>query len=209
MTAHKGVARWAIETAGVACHSSRPEKGENAIYRMGVLLTAIERFASSLAQSRRDDRLGPATLSVGQIQGGVSPNTVPDQCRIELDRRLLPGETAGQAMAELEAYLRSNCPDVPFVTSTPRLACPALPECTFAAGLDRLGRAINQVSGRHSRVAVPYGTDASTIAEQGIPAVVFGPGDIAQAHTSGEWISIPQLREAVGVYTRMIESLCC
>src|SRR5262249_21458603 len=61
--AHKGVARWHVITAGRSCHSSSPEKGVNAIYQMGRLLTAIEQYAQQLQQSRHDPLLGPPTLS--------------------------------------------------------------------------------------------------------------------------------------------------
>src|SRR3954470_23279619 len=90
--AHKGVVRWKVRTEGRACHSSRPDQGVNAIYRMGHVLPVIERYADRLMKSAPHARLGPPTLSIGRIDGGVSVNTVPDACVIEIDRRLLPGE---------------------------------------------------------------------------------------------------------------------
>src|SRR3954470_4455987 len=90
--AHKGVVRWKVRTEGRGCHSSRPDQGVNAIYRMGHILPLIERYADRLMKSASHPRLGPPTLSVGRIDGGVSVNTVPDACVIEIDRRLLPGE---------------------------------------------------------------------------------------------------------------------
>jgi acetylornithine deacetylase len=51
-------------------------------------------------------------------------------------------------------------------------------------------------------IDVPYGTDASTIASAGVPAVVFGPGDIAQAHTKDEWVELAQVEQAVEVLFR-------
>jgi acetylornithine deacetylase len=53
-------------------------------------------------------------------------------------------------------------------------------------------------------MAVPFGTDASTIADAGIPAVVFGPGDIAQAHTNDEWIEIEQMEKAEEILWRLL-----
>jgi acetylornithine deacetylase len=70
----------------------------------------------------------------------------------------------------------------------------------------RLGSVIDRVVGRHEVHAVPYGTDASTIAGAGIPAVVFGPGDITQAHTKDEWIDLSQLNPAVEVLFRFAEA---
>src|SRR5262249_31447687 len=88
--AHKGAVRWHVDTAGRACHSSSPEKGINAIYRMGRILPIIERYANKLLEGPKDPDLGTATLSVGRIEGGASVNTVPDRCCVEIDRRLIP-----------------------------------------------------------------------------------------------------------------------
>lgn len=200
--AHKGVVRWAIETAGVACHSSRPEQGVNAVYRMARIIRRVEEYAAKLQANRGDPLLGPPTLSVGVVQGGVSPNTVPDHCRIEIDRRLLPGEDPAAAVAEVNSYLRSDPTiDFPF-TFVPRLACPSLAPTGSDVVTARLGRAIDAVVGQHEVVAVPYGTDASTIATAGVPAVVFGPGNIAQAHTKDEWVDLRQVESAVEILFR-------
>ena len=199
--AHKGVVRWQIETEGVAGHSSRPDLGVNAVYRMARVLTGIEEYAANLMASRTDPLLGPPTLSVGMVAGGASPNTIPDHCRIELDRRLVPGERATDAPTDLDAFLTSKV-DVPFRTILPRLACPALTPTGSDPLIDRLGRAIDAITGGHRVEGVPYGTDASTITEAGIPAVVFGPGDIAQAHTKDEWIELSQIDQAVEILYR-------
>ncbi len=202
--AHKGVVRWQIETPGVACHSSRPDQGVNAVYRMARLLLGIEEYAQKLSASRSDPRLGPPTLSVGTVQGGVSPNTVPDRCRIDIDRRLLPGEKPADAVADLDAFLRSY-PGVDFPFTTERkLACPPLGSGGSGELVARLGRAIDAVAGSHEVVAVPYGTDASTIAEAGVPAVVFGPGDIAQAQTKEEWVELGPVEQAAVALFRFV-----
>src|SRR5207253_5434690 len=70
--AHKGVIRWHVETAGRSCHSSSPEQGVNAVYRMGRVLVGVEHYAERLRASRFDPLLGPPTLSVGRIEGGTS-----------------------------------------------------------------------------------------------------------------------------------------
>ena len=201
--AHKGVVRWQVETPGRACHSSRPEQGVNAVYRMARLLRGVEEYAERLRNSPPDPLLGPPTLSVGRITGGVSPNTVPDSCRIEIDRRLIPGESPADAVADLDAFLATYPGvDFPFATSGPRLACPPLSPANSGELVERLGRAIDSVVGRHEVHAVPYGTDASTLSGVGIPAVVFGPGDIAQAHTKDEWIDLGQLEPAAEILFR-------
>ena len=108
--AHKGGGALGSDDVGRSCHSSRPEQGVNAIYHMAELLPIIQRYAEELRASRVDPRLGAPTLSVGRIEGGVSVNTVPDRCRIEIDRRVLPGENARDALNLFLAFLRAKAP---------------------------------------------------------------------------------------------------
>jgi acetylornithine deacetylase len=203
VNAHKGVVRWTLTTPGRACHSSRPDDGINAIYRMAHLLTALEKYAEQLHQLPSDPLLGSRTLAVGRIYGGVSPNTVPDSCTIDIDRRLLPEETVAQAEQDLLTYLRQTT-SVPYpitlhLSHTP---CPPLAPNTSTAVLQRFGQVIDQVVGKHQIQAVAFGTDAATLAQAGIPSIVFGPGDIAQAHTHDEWIDLAQLEPAAEILFR-------
>jgi acetylornithine deacetylase len=202
--AHKGAVRWAVRTAGRSCHSSRPELGVNAIYHMAGLLPHVERYAEHLRQTRSHTLLGPATLSVGRIEGGTSVNTVPDRCQIEVDRRVLPGEDSAGVHAEFEAYLRQHAPaHTEFTCLPPWLSCPALGPTGSAELVEELGRCIDEVHGTHRVVPVPYGTDASTLAESGVPSVVFGPGNIDQAHTCDEWIDVEEVEAASEVLYRL------
>ncbi|MCS7044827.1 MAG: M20 family metallopeptidase [Gemmataceae bacterium] len=204
--AHKGVARWKLATTGRACHSSSPELGINAIYRMGKILTAIERYADELRASRTDPLLGPPSISVGRIEGGSSVNTVPDFCRIEIDRRIIPGERPEDAPRQLIEYLRSVGIDEPLDVFPLWLSAPALSPIGSEELVQRVGAAIDAVRGSHRVHPVPYGTDASTIALAGIPAVVFGPGDIAQAHTRDEWLPLDELDAACDILYRLVIS---
>jgi acetylornithine deacetylase ArgE len=201
---HKGAVRWDLTTTGRSCHSSRPERGINAIYRMADLLPHIERYAEELRVAPGDPRLGPATLSVGRIEGGTSVNTVPDQCRIEIDRRLLPGETSVAALDDLHKYLRRYVDaSLAFSFSAPWLSAPALSAAGSEELVARLGAAIDAVRGKHEVQAVPYGTDAAPLADSGIPSVVFGPGDIARAHTRDEWVPLDEVEQASDILYRL------
>src|SRR5439155_20678497 len=124
--AHKGVVRWHVETAGRACHSSRPEQGVNAVYRMARLVSRIEEYAVRVRAAPPDPVLGPRTVSVGRITGGVSANTVPDACRIDVDRRLLPGEMAAEAADDLEGVLKAG-PGIDFPFAVTQAHAPCLP----------------------------------------------------------------------------------
>jgi acetylornithine deacetylase len=203
VNAHKGVARWLLETSGRACHSSRPDQGVNAVYRMAKLLRGIEEYAKTLREHPPDPVLGPRTISVGRVTGGVSPNTVPDFCRADVDRRLLPGETYESATAELDVFLRAlPGVDFPFTLSQASPGCTPLDPKQSVELVQRFGAVIDSVAGKHTVHSVPFGTDASRIAVTGIPAVVFGPGDIAQAHTKDEWIDLAQLEPAAEILFR-------
>src|SRR5262249_36499312 len=155
--------RWFMTTPGRSCHSSNPEQGVNAIYRMGRLLAGIEDYAGILRASRADPLLGPPTLSVGRIEGGTSVNTVPDRCRIEVDRRIIPGEDPAAAPGQLEAFLRARSGiDFPFTCTDPWTDMPALNPQGSEELVGRLGAAIDAILGNHRVTTVPYGTDAST-----------------------------------------------
>ena len=203
VNAHKGVARWHLETTGRACHSSRPDQGVNAVYRMAKLLRGIEEYAAKLQALPPDAVLGPRTISAGRVMGGVSPNTVPDFCRADIDRRLLPGETYDSATADLDAYLRAlPGVDFPFQLTQASPGCTPLDPAQSVDLTKRFGATIDSVVGKHVVHSVPFGTDASRVAVAGVPAVVFGPGDIAQAHTKDEWIDLSQLEPAAEILFR-------
>jgi acetylornithine deacetylase len=207
--AHKGAVRWHLTTSGRSCHSSAPERGVNAIYRMATLLSLVEQYAEQLRTSRSDPLLGPPTLSVGRIEGGTSVNTVPDRCLIEIDRRVLPGEDPMATPRQLTAFLRERVdPALAFECSEPWLSAPALGPQGSEALVERLGRAIDAVVGKHQVHAGPYGTDASTLAEAGSPSVVFGPGDIARAHTCDEWVPLDEVEQASEVLFRLASGAC-
>lgn len=205
VTAHKGIVRWRLTTRGRACHSSRPDEGENAIYRMAGLLVAVEQFAEWLRTSPAHPLLGDPTLCVGRIEGGAGPNTVPDWCTIEIDRRLLPGEDVDAAVGQLTEYLKEMAGlDFPFEVAEPWLRMPPLAGEGSGELIRRLGSAIDAVCGSHQTTVVPYGTDASRWERAGVPAVVFGPGDIAQAHTADEWVDLAEVDRAAEILYRFV-----
>lgn len=202
IVAHKGAVRWKIRTRGRACHSSRPAEGVNAIYRMGELLQCLERYADELPRMVPPHPLcGGPTISVGRITGGISVNTVPDECLIELDRRVVPGEDPAGVIPHLETYLRERL-DVDFEMLPPWLDGATLSDHNNGRWADRLMARITEVAGPREKQGAWYGTNASRIATTGVPGLVFGPGSIDQAHTIDEWIDIHQLRQAAEIYYR-------
>ena len=204
VVAHRGAVRWRIRTAGRACHSSRPTDGINAIYRMARVLLAMEEFAAWLPSSRPAHPLcGPATLSVGLISGGSSVNVVPDGCGIDIDRRLLPGEDPLAARQEIIDWLAPRF-DFELFHDQPWCNSPGLNDNNNQSLARELLQHVEAATGPHHCIGVPFGTHASRVAAAGVPAVVFGPGDIAQAHTKDEWIEVAQLHQATEILCRLI-----
>jgi acetylornithine deacetylase/succinyl-diaminopimelate desuccinylase family protein len=202
--AHKGVVRWNLIAQGRSCHSSAPEQGINAIYRMGRLLVGVERFAEQLRATSIDTLLGPATLSVGRIAGGISVNSVPDRCSIEIDRRVVGGENPADAPEQLRRFLvEQGGIDFEFEQTPPWICEPALIPTNSDEIQKLLGAAIDAERGTHRVHSVPYGTDAATLAWSGVPAVIFGPGDIAQAHTKDEWVPLDEVDQAAAILHRL------
>ncbi|MHB0956448.1 MAG: M20 family metallopeptidase [Pirellulaceae bacterium] len=201
VVAHKGVIRWRCHAVGRAAHSSSPDLGENAIYHMGHALLQLERYAMELKKGSVDPRLGPATINVGTIHGGICVNAVPDSCTIEVDRRLIPEEDPDAARHHVLDWLAKHVPcadrlrhDPPFLVSR------GLSDRRNSEFAERLAQVIRQQGHAAQCSGVPYGTNAPFFAATNVPTVVFGPGSIAQAHTAAEWIAIDQLHAAVEVY---------
>jgi acetylornithine deacetylase len=209
VVAHKGVARWRCHTHGRAAHSSRPEAGDNAIYRMARVVAALERFHSQVLGSRPPHPLcGSPTLSVGTIAGGISVNTVPDRCTIEIDRRLVPGEEPESAQREVIDFVADSLGDsrsAKLVEHEPlMIQNGGMSDVENGELAARLAAVTSAVIGRANRIGVPFGTDAAAYSRAGVPTVVFGPGSIEQAHTADEWISLDQVHQASEVLYRLL-----
>jgi acetylornithine deacetylase/succinyl-diaminopimelate desuccinylase family protein len=208
---HKGAVRWKITTEGVACHSSTPDLGRNAIYTMAQVIGHLAEYAQVLAESAADPVLGPPTFSVGRVEGGQSVNVVPDWCRIEVDRRVIPGEDVAVCPEQVRAFLRGRMDVADVEFEPPWIRMPALAPTAEASArwLEPVREAIARAIGRRPEVGgVPFGTDAGPLGVSGrLPCFVFGPGDIAQAHTKDESIELDQVRAATEAYYRIAVDL--
>jgi acetylornithine deacetylase/succinyl-diaminopimelate desuccinylase family protein len=204
VVAHKGAVRWRCRTHGRACHSSQPHLGDNALYKMAQVLLALQAYQHEAVPHVPHHRLcGPASLSVGTISGGLSVNTVPDACVIEIDRRLLPGEDPAAVYGQVVEFIR-RLPGIDFPVDHDPPFMNSLPLSDEHNGqlAERLSAAAKSVTGRCEQIGVPFGTDASTISQAGVPSVVFGPGSIDQAHTCDEWLEVEQLQLASEILYR-------
>ncbi|NLX54427.1 MAG: M20 family metallopeptidase [Planctomycetaceae bacterium] len=202
MVTHKGVLRWRCHTLGRAAHSACPDKGENAIYHMGHVVLQLQRCAESLIQRGGDPRVGPPTLNVGTIHGGICVNAVPDRCTIEIDRRLGPDEEPEAALQHVLDWLTQHAPPAERIQHDPPfLVSRGLSDRGNMELAARLQQILHRQGFAAQQIGGPYGTNAPFYASVGVPTVVFGPGSIEQAHTAAEWIAIDQLHTAVDVYT--------
>lgn len=201
--ASKGVLRWTIEVQGKAAHSSKPHLGVNAIQHMRRVLETLEKDDARLA-TLTHPLVGQATCNVGVIRGGVQVNFVPDTCSIELDRRLLPGETAESALADYQKLLES-IPGVSARNLHPPLLVDEALDTPDSATVARVASQTLAAMGLNPELCgVPYGSDASKLSRAGVPSIVFGPGNIDQAHAADEWVETDQVLKALDFYRQLV-----
>jgi succinyl-diaminopimelate desuccinylase len=202
VTAHKGDVWLRLRTRGRAAHGATPHLGRNAVHAMARAVEALETTYRAELNRRRHPLLGAPTINVGAIRGGTQPNIVPAECVAALDRRTLPGESEAAVRREIRRVLRAAGVKAEF-DSLRTAPCPPLE----TDDRQPLVRALLRAAGRKRGVGVHYFCDAAPLAAGGVPAVVFGPGDIAQAHTSAEWIAVGQLKRGVAVLERFLRGL--
>jgi acetylornithine deacetylase len=201
--AHKGVVRFRLRVQGRAAHTSKPAAGINAIDKMVDVLAAL-RTAFAADHQAAHPLVGSPTLTVSMIAAGVAPNVVPETCTATFDRRLLPGELGADALAWCDRFLeglRATDPELTLVREEPFTLDDALATEATAPIAQHVLAARSAVLGPSELVGVPFGSDGSKLSVRGgIPTVVLGPGDIAQAHTADEYVEIRQLVQAAEIY---------
>jgi acetylornithine deacetylase len=204
--AHKGVARWRVIISGISAHGATPQLGRSAIYDGARVALALEAYADELNKRVPHSLLGHGVINVGRVNGGQSVNVVPDACTFEIERRLLPGEDAREAIFDCEKWVRERVGgqveivfENPYVTGVPleTKIDSAIVQTVVQAQRDHLGELL-ETAGAH------YCTDGGRFSEAGIETIVCGPGDIALAHTREEFIEIEQLELATGLYRKVI-----
>ncbi len=202
--ASKGLVRWVIETTGVAAHSAKPHLGVNAISSMVRVLAALEDDAVRLSDLSHP-LLGPPTCSVGVIRGGTQVNLVPAVCQVEVDRRLLPGETTESVLQDYQSLLNRVMEEFPQVAATmhpPMLTDFPLETPADCVPVQEMIRVLDDLGLCAIPIGMPFGSDASKFGKLGIPSLIFGPGSIDQAHTADEFVDCEQVVLCQEVYRR-------
>jgi len=202
----KGSCRFTIHTEGRAAHSSEPDKGANAIVGMARAIPCITGFfENGLAKFTRPG-FGPSTGSIGLIQGGSGINIVPERCTISIDIRTVPDQDWRTTFADFKNHVRAHCDnlgDVKLVFDEPSHFSPS-----FETAPDHLlVQTACEVLGESETSIVPFGCDGSKIAARDIPTIVLGPGDIAQAHTKDEYITLQNLEAGAAAYEKLAVEL--
>ena len=201
MPAHKGFVWLDFTFRGRAAHGSLPSEGIDAIRHAGLYIAALEQHGEELAAGPIHPLVGPRSFHVGTIEGGSAPSVYPAECRLNIERRTLPGESLGVVEAEFRDVLERLRGKVPEL------------DVDLELGLDRPGTEVPKESplvqgllaaveraGIEPKVeGMTAWVDAAFLNEAGVPAVCFGPGQTAQAHTSDEWCSIDEIETCARV----------
>jgi succinyl-diaminopimelate desuccinylase len=197
---HKGALYLNISASGKSAHSSMPELGDNAIYKVARAITKIENFQF---HTDRDELHGLPTINVGLIRGGKSLNSVPDFADFTVDIR----STAKLDHKEILERLSHDLGDeivieklvdlMPVSTSE---TSPFVKTVYSVCGIDPDNGVL--------RKSLPYMTDGAVLQQLygGIPTVILGPGFPEMAHQTDEFCYTSKIYEAVMIYKDIIKN---
>jgi acetylornithine deacetylase len=210
--AHKRIDAYATTVVGKEAHSSVPELGVNAITYAAELIVELLHIGDSLADQESDPRFDPpcSTVQAGTIRGGTAPNIVPKTCSFQWQVRSLPSAQPGlvaKRLADFAArtllpHMRRVAPKASIETAD-RSAVPAF---RAPAGSDAVALAL-QLTGSNRTRAVSYATEAGLFEAAGAPAVICGPGSVAQAHAADEFVSAEQLQACLAFLDRLTQQM--
>jgi acetylornithine deacetylase len=192
--AHKGFAWLEIETRGRSAHGSRPADGIDAIVRMGRVLGQLEALDRQLQSRSPHPRLGVASLHASIIAGGRELSSYPDICRLQMERRTIPGESGSAPEEEVRNSLeRLRAEDATF-ESIARVVFARPPyEIREDHPLpEALARAARATRVNAAPVGMSFWTDAGVLGAAGTPSVLFGPGG-AGLHSTEEYVRIAEV----------------
>jgi acetylornithine deacetylase len=208
MPAHKGFLWIEADFQGRAAHGSRPEEGVDAILHAGCYLAALKALEGRLRQEPEHPLLGVPSFHAGTIEGGSAPSVYPQDCKLVLERRTLPGEDPDVVFQDFEDVLNSLRKEVPEVRGSlkPGLFRPGTEVPTESPLVRLLASSLEAEGVRPVMEGMTAWVETAFLNEAGIPAVCFGPGSIAQAHAALEWVSVEELQVGARVLYRFTES---
>jgi acetylornithine deacetylase len=211
--AHKGKVNVNVTVRGLTGHSSDPSKGVNAVQAAGEAIAWIAREGRRLAtEGPFEDGFDPphTTIHAGTMQGGTILNIIPEHAAFTMEWRPIPGDSPYLHLARLQAWIAE--------TIEPAMKA-VHPACGFSyeIALEMPGMAlpsdhalatvVKQIAGSNSAGKVSYGTEGGFFENAGIPAIICGPGHIAQAHQPDEWIAESELEACDQFIRRLADRL--
>jgi acetylornithine deacetylase len=210
--AHKSIVTCLTTVHGHEAHSARPALGANAVAAACDLVAGLNRIADLMIE-RGDPsgRFDPAstTVHVGTIQGGTARNILAKECRFHWEYRGLPdldpAEIPRLFAREVERVTRERLNRYGAFGRIETLEEVDIPGLAPEPGSEA-ERLVLRLAGRNRTVAVPYATEAGQFQAAGLPTVVCGPGDIAQAHQPDEFITLEALGQGERFLRNLIES---
>jgi succinyl-diaminopimelate desuccinylase len=201
---HKGLAWFEIETTGVTAHGSMPEVGDNAILKMAGVIGDLQRFEFPIATHAV---MGKPTLNVGTIQGGLNTNSVPDEARITVDTRTVPGIDHVHLCKSLEALVAPRDAHVRKIVDVPSLYTEPSNEWVQQV----FDACTPFLEGRPTPRTITFSTDGADL-KRGFggttPAVILGPGEPRLAHQTDEWCSLTRIEQSVDLFRTLMRRWC-
>lgn len=191
---HRGYLSVKGEFSGKSGHSSEQRAlKDNALHKLSNwVAAAVEKAGHMDTEGRRP------CFNVGEVHGGIKSNVIADKANLHWSARLSPGDSNEEFLKLMTGLDTSDSSQwqVPF-------SGPPLP----TGGMDNSqAESFVETHGIEAGPAVDFWTEAALFAQAGIPAIVLGPGNIAQAHVQNEWVSIEQLERALEIYTKLVKS---
>jgi acetylornithine deacetylase/succinyl-diaminopimelate desuccinylase-like protein len=198
-----------VNVSGTPGHAAFVADPDNAIYNMARLLPGLEQLGLAI-KKRSHPILGNASLTVTQIRGGTAPNIIPGFCEIEIDRRVLPGETRETMLEEFEQYVSNLAGDQALTYSIDNYSfVPASlidPDHPF---VHHTSDAAARILQKPSEIKAFKATCEAPFFSlyRGIPTLICGPGSLEQAHVIDEYVELREVVEAAALYVELAESL--
>lgn len=204
VTAHKGPVWLEVKTKGQSCHASVPQQGRNAIDLMARIIRFIHGPWTEHIRRLDHPLLGKSTAAVTVVQGGSKINIVPSTCRAEVDCRLVPGEAFEQFVGDLKRMLAEHLGDDDLFEISAIKSHSPLDTPPDTPVVRKLLDVCCEANGQKDVLGVNYFADTGPFARAGITSVLFGPGDIAQAHTADEYLELDQLFQASEIVLELL-----
>lgn len=208
--AHRGFVWVDIETFGVTAHGSRPQLGVDAIAKMGKVLVALENQDRAMRADPTHDLLGSGSLHASLISGGEEISMVPAHCKLQVERRTIPGQTLASVEAETRAILDEIAAVDPDFKAEARATFARNPYSIDAKHplvqqLKRISEA--KLSREAQLVGSSWWMDSALFGDKGIPTVVLGPAG-AGAHANEEWVDLASVERCREIYLELIAGFC-